>query len=213
MSVGYLPNAQFAGSNETRFIGDLMGSYLLSSRATSQSVQIFACRARSISPHEAIVHAPVAGEPGETLSVTFDTIGLLHGKVQRVLEGGFAIAFELSAAKRIGLSARIAWLKRHRLRQVPDRRQYKRVLPREPRAMLGLASSQKVRCLIIDMSPSGVAVSADVAPPLGLPVVIGDVPGRVVRHLQHGFAVQFAQLQPIQTLEQHLTRPQGTQGS
>jgi hypothetical protein len=213
MNLRYLPNAPFAaGSSEARFIGDLMGSYLLASRARSLStVQVFACRARSISPYEAVVHAPVAGEPGEALSVTFDTIGLLHGRVQRQLEGGFVIALEVSATERVGLASRIAWLKRHRLRQVDERRQHKRVLPRQPRARLTLGNGQQVECMIIDMSASGVAISADVAPPLGMPVIIGEVPGRVVRHLPHGFAVQFGQAQPLQTLEPLVTQQAGAQ--
>ena len=76
-------------TNDPRFIGDLMGSYLLQSRAKSLSgIRVFACRARSISPDTAVVDAPVIGEPGEALTATFDTLGILRGHIQRPLGGG-----------------------------------------------------------------------------------------------------------------------------
>ncbi len=51
-------------------------------------------------------------------------------------------------------------------------------------------------CFIIDMSPSGVAVSADYTPTIGQPLAIGRAVGRVARHLEVGFAVKF--ITPLQ---------------
>lgn len=207
MTVRYLPETEsVTGTVETRFIGDLMGSYLLASRSKSLStVQIFACRARSVSTHVAVVDAPVLGHVGETLTATFDTLGILHGRIERLLDGGFAMSLELSDSERKGLASRIVWLKRRATRQVDDRRQHKRVLPRRPRATLNLGDGRQLECLIIDMSASGVAVSADAAPPIGFPVHVGKLAGRVVRHLPHGFAIQFAAVQPLQEVESLLT--------
>lgn len=193
-------------TNDPRFIGDLMGSYLLQSRAKSlSSIRVFACRARSISPDAAVVDAPVIGEAGEALTVTFDTLGILHGHIQRPLGAGFVIGFNPSAAERALVASRITWLKKRSLHQVEDRRQYKRVRPRQARARLTLGDGQQLTCMIIDMSASGVAVSADACPPLGEIVAVGEVGGRVARWLPHGFAVQFDAVQPLPTLERLLT--------
>lgn len=61
-------------------------------------------------------------------------------------------------------------------------------------------------CLIIDMSPSGAAVSADVQPDVGMPRAIGSCIGRVVRHFREGFAVKFVAKQNEATLEKSVAR-------
>lgn len=189
-----------------RFIGDVMGSYVLASRAQMAGVvKVFACRARSISAFEAVLNAPVAGEPGDSFTATLEGLGIVRGQVTRVLPDGFAASFDCTEAERAQLGARIDWLKRKSLKAVSDRRQHKRVLPRETRAKLVLGDNTRFDCFLIDMSQSGVAISADVLPPLGTLAGVGAVPGRVVRHLEAGFAVQFNQLQTLDQLEAMLT--------
>ncbi|WP_156343052.1 PilZ domain-containing protein [Devosia sp. A16] len=191
---------------DVRFIGDVMGSYVLANRAqTPGAVQVFACRSRSVSPHEAVVNAPVSGQPGDALTMTLQGLGIVRGRISRVLDGGFAVAFECSEQERAALGARIDWLKRRTLKTVSDRRAHKRVLPRETRASLTLGDGRRFDCFIIDMSQSGVALSADTLPPLGSIAAVGAVPGRVVRHIETGFAVQFGQIQQIDQLEALLT--------
>ena len=61
-------------------------------------------------------------------------------------------------------------------------------------------------CLIIDMSVSGVAVSAEIVPALDTPVAVGRVVGRVRRHFTEGFAIEFLELQKLDTLPHRLLR-------
>lgn len=195
-----------AKHKDVRFIGDVMGSYVLASRTqTPGAVQVFACRARSVSPHEAVVNAPVSGQVGDALTMTLQGLGIIRGRISRILDGGFAVALECSEQERAALGARIDWLKRRTLKTVSDRRAHKRVLPRETRANLTLGDGQRFDCFIIDMSQSGVAISADVLPPLGSLAGVGAIPGRVVRHIEAGFAVQFGKVQQIGQLEALLT--------
>jgi hypothetical protein len=56
-------------------------------------------------------------------------------------------------------------------------------------------------CFVIDISQSGVAVSAEIWPELGTPMAIGKLVGRVVRYLDVGFALRFMQLQELEQLE------------
>ena len=58
-----------------------------------------------------------------------------------------------------------------------------------------MADGTTTECVVMDVSASGIAVSADLIPDIGTPVAVGKVVGRVVRHFNDGFAVQFAQLQ------------------
>jgi hypothetical protein len=196
-----------AKHKDVRFIGDVMGSYVLANRVqTPGAVQVFACRSRSVSPQEAVVNAPVSGQPGDALTMTLHGLGIIRGRISRILDGGFAVTFECTEQERAALGARIDWLKRRTLKTVSDRRAHKRVLPRETRASLMLGDGRRFDCFIIDMSQSGVAVSADVLPPVGSLAGVGAIPGRVVRHIEAGFAVQFGQVQQIGELEALLTR-------
>ena len=195
---------------ETRFMGDLLGSYVLASRAlTPDGQKVFACRARSISAREVVLHAPVVGAPGEKLNLAFQELGKLRAVVTRKFEDGFVAEFELDDAEAMSLDARISWLKRRSLRVVEDRREHKRVLPFEPYAMVVLGHGRTVDCMIIDMSRSGVAVSADVLLPPGALIAVGSVPGHVVRHFETGFAVHFVELQDLESLEGRLTLKTG----
>jgi hypothetical protein len=62
-------------------------------------------------------------------------------------------------------------------------------------------------CFVIDMSVSGAAVSAEVQPPIGMPLAIGACVGRVVRLLPDGFAVKFVEQQNRHGLERRVMRP------
>lgn len=191
---------------EIRFIGDLMGSYVLLNNAmVDDQVQVFACRARSISSREAVVNAPVSGKVGDPLTVNFQGIGLLHGEIARLLDGGFLIRFSASEDQSKMLAARIDWLKQRKLKTVVERRRHKRVLPRETRATLVLGAGNFLSCMLIDMSQSGVAISAAETPKVGALVAVGSLPGKVVRHFDCGFAVQFVEEQKLEDLEALLT--------
>lgn len=192
--------------NETRFMGDLLGSYVLASRALqTEGPMLLACRARSISSREAVLCAPVTGSLGERLSLSFQELGKLRAVVSRRFENGFAAEFDLDEAERKALDTRIHWLKRRSLRSVVERREHRRVLPRDPNALLLLGQGLKLECLILDMSRSGVAVSADIILKPGTLVAVGSVPGRVVRVFDTGFALQFTELQDLDALEGRLT--------
>jgi hypothetical protein len=58
---------------------------------------------------------------------------------------------------------------------------------------------------IIDISLSGAGIATDNRPEVGSLVTLGKIPGRVVRHLEHGFAVEFTRLQHPDFLEDNLT--------
>ncbi|ODT13177.1 MAG: hypothetical protein ABS35_38490 [Kaistia sp. SCN 65-12] len=192
-------------AGDIRFIGALMGRYLLASRKNrSHRVQVFACRLQSISPQLMVASAPVLGAPGEELSANFEPFGSVRGRVERLIDGGFSMAIETTAEERDLLIKRIGWYKKRVFHGVADKRAHRRVMPRDPRSTILFADGTRLPCLIIDMSRSGAALSADVQPELGTPLAVGRVVARVVRWLDVGFAVQFMVEQEPDRLEDRL---------
>jgi hypothetical protein len=131
----------------------------------------------------------------------------MRGTIGRHIDGGFSMDIQADDEGREKLAARIDWYKKRTFAGVTDKRQHRRFMPREPRSALVMADGTVLPCLVIDVSASGAAVSADVDPPLGEPLAIGKVVGRVVRKLEVGFAVQFTSAQEPQTVEDMLRAP------
>ena len=58
---------------------------------------------------------------------------------------------------------------------------------------------------IIDISLSGAGIATQERPEIGAHVTIGRIPGRVVRHLDAGFAIEFTRLQHPDSVEENAT--------
>jgi hypothetical protein len=184
--------------------GNINGRYTLT--AGAQGLRCFACRAQSISPRSVAISAPVSGVVGEPVNIHFPDFGILQASISRVIEFGFVADLLATTEERQRIAAKIRWLRKHTAAAAPDQRQHKRRLPRSPRSTLLLGDGTRLDCFIIDMSSSGVAVSADYAPGIGQPLAIGRAVGRVVRHLELGFAVQFVVEQDVDGLDRVLRR-------
>ena len=85
-----------------------------------------------------------------------------------------------------------------------ESRRHERFALRDPRSTLTLPNGVTVPCRVMDVSLSGAAVASQVAVPVGSPVWLGRTQGRVVRHLEGGFAVEFSRVQNPDTLEYNL---------
>lgn len=195
-------------ATDVRFIGPVMGRYVLESRIRLPGVQIFACRLQSISARQVVASAPVPGHIDEGITVHFQPFGTIRGAIGRHIEGGFCMDIDADDEERQKLPSKIDWYKKRTFAGLTDKRQHKRFMPREPRSAVVMADGSVLPCLVIDVSASGAAVSADVDPALGEPLAIGKVVGRVVRKLEVGFAVQFTSPQDQQTVEEMLRAPE-----
>lgn len=203
------PRAQF-DRHDVRFIGAVAGRYALPDRQRmggDGKVAVYACRLCSISTRIAVVVAPVRGKEGEVVNAHFDEFGMLKGRILRRLQVGFVLELLLSDNHRNNLGGKIVWQKKRVHEQLPDKREHKRILPRTPRTVLTLADGTQMPCFVIDISRSGIAVSADIWPELGTPMAVGKLVGRVVRYLDVGFALQFVQLQDLDQLEPMMAPP------
>jgi hypothetical protein len=97
-------------------------------------------------------------------------------------------------------ASKLVWLeKKHKEPGLADLRKDARIIPTTLHSILTLADGTTQACLVIDMSPSGAAVSARLQPQIGMPLAVGTCIGRVVRLLPDGFAVKF--VEPLNRLE------------
>lgn len=173
--------------------------------------RFFMCRVDAIDVQQMVLVAPVIGEVGERIIVQSDDLGELTGPLVEVADRGFRLDIEATDEERDKLARKLRWLEKHHVGEAQNRRKHKRVVPREPLSTLVLADGSTPTCFIIDMSSTGVAVSADISPAIGMPLGIGKVIGRVVRHLPNGFAVRFVRKWDMQVLEQFLIKPPSRQ--
>ena len=167
----------------------------------------FACRTSRVSPFRMMVAVPVVGKVGDRLSTYFGDFGRLDGQISDTIAGGFVLDLAMSHAEREKLANKLTWLeKKQRDPRIRDQRKQARIVPESPHSILTFADGSTRNCFIIDMSASGVAISADVQPAVGTPLAVGACVGRVIRHLELGFAVEFVEHQSRDNLERLVVR-------
>ena len=161
----------------------------------------FPCQVVNMSPGGMALIAPVVGQPGERVIAYVDHLGRLEGHVARIIQNGFAMTIAATPRKRDKLAAQLTWLANRHILGLPEDRRHGRVVPRNPITRLILPNGINVSCRLIDVSQSGAGIASDERPPIGALVTLGKVQGRVVRHLEDGFAVEFTRLQHPDFLE------------
>jgi hypothetical protein len=179
----------------------LLGRYMLADHRE------FPCQVTNMSPGGMAMIAPVSGEPGERVIAYVDHLGRLEGKIARNFNNGFAMTIGATSRKRDKLAAQLTWLANRHILNLPEDRRHGRFTPRNQLARLILPNGNNVACRVIDISQSGtaIAIAPDLLPQVGAMVTIGKVSGRVVRHIEGGFAVEFTRLQHPDFLEDNLT--------
>lgn len=168
----------------------------------------FACRTSRVSPFRMIVEVPVVGRIGDRIGAYFGEFGKLDGEISDTVSGSFLLELMLTRPQRQKMSDQLTWLeKKQKDPTIKDGRRQARIVPASPHSMLTFADGTMKSCFVIDMSASGAAVSADVQPEIGTPLAVGACVGRVVRHLDGGFAVKFVEEQGREVLERRVIRP------
>ncbi len=196
-----LPSLRTLSAERRRFQRvkvNLLGRYMLADRRE------FPCQVVNMSPGGMAVIAPVSGEAGERIIAYVDHLGRLEGHIARVFQNGFAMTISATARKRDKLAAQLTWLANRQILGLPEDRRHGRITPRNPIGRLIMPNGLNVSCRIIDVSQSGAGIATDQRPPVGALVTLGKVQGRVVRHLEDGFAVEFTRLQHLDFLEENV---------
>jgi hypothetical protein len=177
----------------------LLGRFMLEDRRE------FPCQTQNMSPGSLALTTPIAGRVGERVVAYIDHIGRVEGQISRIYDGGFAMTILATLRKKDKLAAKLTWLaNRHEL-DLPEDRRHDRITPNVSVVTLSLPDGRQYRARVIDMSLSGAAVSAEVKPPVGSPLLVGKIRGTVVRHFDEGIAVEFVTLQTASSLEQNVS--------
>ncbi len=178
---------------------NLLGRYMLPDRRE------FPCQVINMSPGGMAMMAPAGAQPGERIIAYVDHLGRLEGHVARHFHNGFAITIAATERKRDKLAAQLTWLANRHLLDSPEDRRHGRMAPKNPTGRLIMPNGVNLACRIIDVSQSGAGIATDERPPIGALVTLGKVQGRVVRHLENGFAIEFTRLQHPDFLEDNIS--------
>lgn len=177
---------------------NLLGRFMLLDRRE------FPCQVIEMSPGDMVLIAPQIAPENERVIAYIDHLGRLEGTVARNFENGFAIRFSSTERKRDKLASQLTWLANRDVLNAAEDRRHDRIEPAERYAAVMMPNGIHLTCQIVDASQSGAAVACDERPPLGILVGIGKLQGRVVRHLDNGFAVEFTRLQHVDFLAENL---------
>jgi hypothetical protein len=177
---------------DIRVLVSIAGQYTLADHRNARGQRrTFSCRAVNLSGNAITLAAPVIGNMGERVIANIEHVGRLKGAVMRILSRGFVMSIAASEDERLKLIDRIEWIEKHKNHDVDDMRARTRFVPANPNSRLVLADGTTLCCLVINLSETGAAVSADVDPEIGTVCALGTIVGRVVRRFVGGFAVQF----------------------
>lgn len=178
----------------------VLGRYMLADRRE------FPCQILEMSPGDALVIAPIAGQVGEKVVAYLDHIGRIEGTITETVDGGFVMEIIASARKRDKMAAQLTWLANKDLLNLPEDRRHERVVPDNRHSTVVLDDGRRYNCKIIDISLSGAAIELSVRPAMGTPVTLGRMRARVVRHFQDGIGVEFTSAQEMITVVQQNLR-------
>ncbi len=151
----------------------------------------------NVSEKGAMLRTDVPARVGDAVTFYTDGFDRLEGRVVRIVSGGFAVEFNLSAIQNVSIGERIAamMMNGHCL-HLTEKREY------SARKTVNLDGSARVDgedgfpCTLVNISNSGCLIRAQRLPPLGAEILIGERRGRVMRLGKNTFAVRFEQ--PLQ---------------
>jgi hypothetical protein len=187
---------------DTRIVVSIPGRYSLADLRNAQGERrVFACRAINVSPNAIALAAPVVGKVGDRVIAEINHLGKLQGPIARLLTRGFVISVTASENERDRLTDKIEWIEKYKNHDAREQRADERIVPANPYSRMIFSDGRVEICVVLDLSISGAAISADTVPDIGAVLAVGAVIGRVVRHFAGGFAIQFIERQSRDTAE------------
>lgn len=155
------------------------------------------CCSIDISPGSAAISADIRPPRGSRIILYLDRLGRVEGTVERLFDGGFAISFSVSEAKKRRLAEDLTWLGNREIADFANKRGAVRVEAAQESATMVLEDGTLRGVTLIDVSLSGLGVRSDLRPPIGAVIRIGVNRGRVVRHFEGGFGLSFTDPAPL----------------
>lgn len=171
----------------------------LSGRLMLPDLEEYDCDVVEMSPGEMNVRCVARAKQGDRIIAYIRLMGRIEGHVLTVTGDGFTMSVTATDRKREKLAAQLKWIANKHPSEMPQDRRHVRVETGAGSRLL-LENGTEMPCRIIDLSLSGAAIEVASRPPLGTPVRLGDLAGRVVRHFQEGVAIEFAHVQSAEVL-------------
>lgn len=164
----------------------------------------FECTVIDMSPGDMYVTCIGRPRANERVVAYIDHLGRVEGNVLTLDNRGFTMSVNATDRKREKLAAQLTWLANKHELGLPEDRRHDRLTPRQAQSEITFDDGSRYICRIMDLSLSGAAVDVEVRPPIGTPVRLGNMRGRVVRHFVEGVAIEFLSVQSRETLREFL---------
>lgn len=149
------------------------------------------CEVTAIDPDSALFLCPEVVAEGTPLVTYIEEIGRVDGTAGEAGEAGFWVNFTLVPEQQPRFVRHLRWLIRRDRGLAAAERRHTRFEPRNTSARFTLAGGREQICEVIDISLSGAGIRSLIKPSIGSPVTLGRMKGRVVRHFDDGFAIEF----------------------
>lgn len=148
------------------------------------------CRIVDLSPTGAKMASDYVPRTGSHLILYIDEFGRFECDVVRSEWGHFGVLFRCSSLKQARLAEQLDVIARQGKAQPSSLRRHERRTAGEL-SHFTRSTGETVPCEVLDLSLSGLSLKAAVKPVVGEVITIGHVSGRVVRHHESGFALEF----------------------
>ena len=145
----------------------------------------------AIDPESALFLTTEEVAEGRPVTAYIEEIGRVDGRVGESATTGFWVNFSIPQNRQPRFIRHLRWLIRRERGLAAAERRHTRYEPLNASARFSLPDGRELACEVIDISLSGAGVRAGIKPAIGTPVTLGRMKGRVVRHLEHGFAIEF----------------------
>lgn len=176
----------------------LLGRYMIAGRAE------YPLQTIDVSAGGLAVFAPESGEVGQRVVLYVDELGRLEGEIVRHIEGGFAVEFDATPARRDKLADQITWLANRDLFDKTEMRRHDRVAPNNPVSKILFADGRELMVNVLEVSLSGATIECEIAPEEGEIVIVGATKGRVLRVQGEFFAMEFVRLLAAATFDENV---------
>lgn len=169
-----------------RFKVELVGSCSIAGSAD------VTCTAIDLSLAGLALRCGAAALIGDQVTASLPQVAFLRGTVVRTFPGGFAIALAAGRSQRERLASYLVWLVAREENADIEDRVHVRLVPLR-RIVTVTAGGVATTARIVDLSQSGVALTATRSVAVGDELLVGDTSAVVVRTFQGGFAARFAE--------------------
>jgi hypothetical protein len=169
------------------------GKRIIFGRFMLPDMSEYPCQVSSIDADGVKLLSDHTVEPDTPIIAYLDDIGRVDGTMDKVVEDGFYVAFNLTGRRRERMERRLEWFET----SDPDERRDDRFVPKDAASQITLNDGREYPCEVVDISVSGASIKTSVLPSIGTYLSLGRMRGRVVRFTSDGIAIEFMrQIEP-----------------